>query len=329
MLGKDVSLACYADDLTTVVKNEADLEELISALRDFESLSGLKANPTKSEALLLGEFRRDGRIQDLGMKIVDKIKVTGIYLGQSMKELEHENYDQVIANIEARLAAWRERSLSLLGRILVAKAHGQSLVQYQLGSIELPAWAANAINKLLYKFIWRSRDIIPRAMLGRSYEEGGAKFQDIRDIATAASSQWIRRLATGKERTWDVLLMTDLEKLGGIQVLEEDMNLPKEKKRTLSYSYNAVILEAWKKIRSLPSLAEVDKEDEQILAQDWMQKELWWSNSITNAEGKGFCMRGLAASGLHKLADVIDNNGRVISTNAAIAQGLRPGLMLE
>ena len=72
----------------------------------------MMANPTKSEVVLTGGFNQNGRVKDLGFK------VTGIFLGLNMKQLEHENFDGVIANVEAKLADWKERKPSLLDKHL-------------------------------------------------------------------------------------------------------------------------------------------------------------------------------------------------------------------
>ena len=70
----------YADDTTGVLKDDASLKALLDVIEDFEKISGLKINTSKSECMGIGEAR--GRKGDFfGLKWPERpIKCLGVYL---------------------------------------------------------------------------------------------------------------------------------------------------------------------------------------------------------------------------------------------------------
>ena len=330
--GTDMSVSCFADDMTVLLGSEEDLTYLLNSLDEYKIISGLAINRAKSELMPLDNF--PGAMEDTGahgLKMVTSVKITGIHVGPDMRELEHANFDTPIANMEAKFAAWKDRQLSFLGRILVAKAHGQAMVQYQLGAIELPQWAATKINKIIYKFIWRSRDYIPRDMLGKEFREGGARFYDIRKVAAAAAFQWATRFAMFRGRAWETFLQADVDRLGGNEVLQGKMILSKLAKKNMHYSFNRVVFEAWGNLSGLPELPPPPPLAPPTHPEALANASPWWNPKVTDANGQTLAMRGLIRLGYHKIGMFYNNDelGHIVSTAQALEMGLSPALALE
>ena len=76
-----------------------------------------KVNEDKTEALLLGPASYD-TIPASGRPFVrDKIKLLGVVLSTDHSKVLDENYNPIVEKIHATLSRWRNRNLSLAGKI--------------------------------------------------------------------------------------------------------------------------------------------------------------------------------------------------------------------
>ena len=58
MLGKKYQKLClYADDMTCTLAHEKSAERVFQIMREFEKMSGLKLNKSKTQGLWLGKNR--------------------------------------------------------------------------------------------------------------------------------------------------------------------------------------------------------------------------------------------------------------------------------
>ena len=51
---KEIKILSSADDIKATLKSENDAKALLDHIKDYELISGLKINPTKTEGLWLG-----------------------------------------------------------------------------------------------------------------------------------------------------------------------------------------------------------------------------------------------------------------------------------
>ena len=51
-------LVMYADDVTLFLRDKADLENILSLIKDFSLISSLKINRNKTEAIWLGSLKQ-------------------------------------------------------------------------------------------------------------------------------------------------------------------------------------------------------------------------------------------------------------------------------
>ena len=65
-----------------------------------------------------------------GIKWPNTVKVLGIHFGHNKNELENLNIDSRINKIKCILNVWKQRNLSLKGRILIVKTFGVSQMLY-------------------------------------------------------------------------------------------------------------------------------------------------------------------------------------------------------
>jgi len=74
-----------------------------------------------------------------------------------------------VDDLEKKLAAWRWRKLSLLGRCLIPNTLGLSQILYLASMDDTPDKYASLIQSLPFQFLWKNKqDKIKRQVLYRS-----------------------------------------------------------------------------------------------------------------------------------------------------------------
>lgn len=123
----------------------------------------------------------------------DEVRLLGIKVCKNEKDMFEKNYEDKLENIEARLQAWSNRNLSLIGRIHIIKSLASSQLIYQWSIIQSPPESFfNELETKLYNFLWNSPvERIKRATIIAPYEEGGLKMIDSRIQEQELKIKWI------------------------------------------------------------------------------------------------------------------------------------------
>lgn len=92
-IGKnETKLLQYADNTTAVLSDIVLAQALFRLLADFEKLSGLVINPTKTEGMWIGSLK-ENKAKPLGIKWPDEpIKALGVYYSNDQKLLQEKNF---------------------------------------------------------------------------------------------------------------------------------------------------------------------------------------------------------------------------------------------
>ena len=116
----------FADDTTMFLKpTKKTLRRTLLTLNNFEEVSGLKINLSKTKAIWIGSnrFKQDGICHDLGLDWVHEFVALGIkYNVQDLSNITALNCADKLVEIDRLLANWNRRNLTLLGRITVVKS---------------------------------------------------------------------------------------------------------------------------------------------------------------------------------------------------------------
>jgi len=183
----------YADDITALCMNKEGIQAVISIYENVSKISGVKLNVAKTEIMIIGDENREVenlRIKFKGQKINIKtqeaVKVFGITFS-SNKELAYEaNIKERIIKMERQLNIWRQRNVSIEGKILLVKTFGLSQLIYSLKATYLKQEDIKKIEDICYKFIWNikpdsssARGRIRRETLQCKKEDGGLKAPNI------------------------------------------------------------------------------------------------------------------------------------------------------
>jgi len=183
----------FADDITAVCENIEGIQEIIDCYTEFTSYSGVKLNIPKTEILIIGKksssktvFKITSDTQEYTIHDQEKVKICGITFSNNSEIAYKENIQDKITKCERQLNIWRQRNLTLKGKILIAKTFGISQLVYSLQATEIKDVDLKRIEGIIYKFIWNikptsthSMGRLNREIMKSDYSDGGLKAPDI------------------------------------------------------------------------------------------------------------------------------------------------------
>jgi hypothetical protein len=287
--------------VTFFLKDMEGIKEAMKTLEDFGDLTGLHINKQKSEVMGMGCWTNNIELEDIGLKVVDAMKVTGIIICQDPDRQSKLNFEPIIDKTTKMLNAWKGRNLSIFGKVVAVKAHALSYMQFASSVIAVPDWVIKKMNKIIYSFVWGGPDKIKRVNAALKVEEGGINLPMLKDIITAAQVQWIKRKCKFPHRTWTVFIDIDLQKLGGQGVLIGGLH--KKLKLDKCLKYNQDIITAWIELSQNPGDDNVD---------DIKNVSLWQNRAITDAKNMPMYHPNLSKAGINHVGDLFDSDNKMI-----------------
>ena len=192
----ECKLSQYADDTTlTLDGTQESLERSFAILDKFSEVSGLRVNCEKTEALWIGSKKGSNQIicSDKNLKGAEgKVKALGVWFCIDCEESKKKNYEEKVHKVEDILNNWRNKRLTLIGKISVIKALAASQLVYGLSSTASCLKSLKETNNLLFKFLWDNKgDKIKRTEMIADYQDGGQKMLDIIEFNKALKISWI------------------------------------------------------------------------------------------------------------------------------------------
>jgi hypothetical protein len=196
----------FADDTTglTIFEYES-LSTIKKILIEFGNFSGLQCNVDKTVLMQIGSIRQPSQeILDLGFTLVDKIKILGMEIDQSLLNL-NENFENIHVCIKKIISYWKRYNLTLPGRINIAKSLLVSLINY-LGCFIMPHGnTLNGIQKSIDDFII-DKLRVARNRLYLPVDAGGLGCFKLDEFLTAQQCVWVIRAARSGRDNWRVNL---------------------------------------------------------------------------------------------------------------------------
>ena len=202
--GKEKKLTTFADDTSLFLNpSKKVLRKTLQTLSDFEQVSVLKINLSKTKAVWIGSerFRDDGICHDLKLDWVHNFTALGIkYDVRDLINITTLNCADKMNEIEKLLANWNKRNLTLLGRVTVVKSLALSKIVHFL--ISLPSPQKNflrEIDKKFYKFLWRQKPPkISKKTLEKDFKDGGLQMVNIEQFEHTLKAKWLKKNLTNK-----------------------------------------------------------------------------------------------------------------------------------
>ena len=180
----------FADDITVNLAATAENNRILNIiLTNFGLLSGLKVNNSKTKILI---FSTDAdTINSITVEatqnnylVVEELELLGFTVFRNTNNLIR-NWDKVIKNVRNKISLWKIFNLSIQGRIVVAKTHLISQVQYVGTILPLPREVKNNISEMIESFVQGSGKKLAKDKLYSRVEDGGLNLISLDPICKA------------------------------------------------------------------------------------------------------------------------------------------------
>ena len=138
-----ILLSLFGDDLALMMRlDQRSWDAALNEFQYFQKSTGLTVNYEKSVIYRLGSIRNTNAKFYSQRKVSwsDKsIKILRIQVTADKQELLNENYDPILAKVEATLQIWKTGHLSLYEKILIVNALIASLYIYKFAVLPAPS----------------------------------------------------------------------------------------------------------------------------------------------------------------------------------------------
>ena len=213
----EIKLVQYADDTAIFLNGSEDsLSATFDELGWFAKYSGLAPNISKCHAMWIGKmaYSTEKICPDLPLNWVTKLKLLGVVLKPDCKNMVDENVKLKKDSILRTIAMWKNRNLTLVGKITVVKSLLLSQITHLISSLPDPSEKLiNEISSILFTFIWGSkRNPLKRVRLCQPLSENGLSMIDISSYIKSLKIKWIKRLLIGNQHSsWYSIIPTNLQ----------------------------------------------------------------------------------------------------------------------
>lgn len=297
---KEIKCIQYADDSTFPLRDIRSLEKAIQIIENFGNVSGTKLNLSKTECIVLGEFRNilkeDTTIRNIKIN-TNTVKRLGIYIGHNEVECNEKNWLCKLREFEKILDSWRTRKLTLFGKCQIINSLIVSKLLYVATILENPDQTIfKQVNKIIFSFLWGKRERIKRKTLTRHISDGGIGITDFETKVKALKASWVSQLIQSNN---------DLNQLLNACIERYNVNI--------SYLLNTNITSAQDlNIKYLPNFYKevicafndgknIDRENIQF-------QNIWFNRNIT-FKGKTVFFPNWIKSGFKYVSDLFNSNG--------------------
>ncbi|KAK2385146.1 hypothetical protein QL285_072415 [Trifolium repens] len=210
-----VSHLQYADD--TICIGEATVENLWSLkaiLRGFEMTSGLKVNFWKSGlcGLNVTPIFMEMACNFLNCRLgTIPFKYLGLQIGANPKCVS--TWDPLLEHLRKRLFSWRNKYISLGGRIVLINAVLNSIPIFYLSFYKLPTSVWKKVVRIQREFLWggvkggKRISWVKWSVVCKERRKGGLGVRDIRLVNISLLSKWRWRLIQPERSLWKEILV--------------------------------------------------------------------------------------------------------------------------
>jgi exonuclease III len=215
----------YADD--TIFIGEACVENLWSMkaiLRWFELISGLKVNFSKSN--IIGVNVQNSFLEGAASFLHCKVRsLPFTYLGLPVGANPRcvNTWKPVLDAIENRLHSWKNKYVSLGGRVVLINSVLASIPIFYLSYMKLPSGVRKAIIRLQRNFLWGTsasgESKIPWVRWSdvcRPKKDGGLGVKDLKIFNLSLLAKWRWRLLAEDKPQWKLVLAAKYGSVGRI-----------------------------------------------------------------------------------------------------------------
>ena len=203
----------YVDDTFVCLENIRMTDECLSIIDEFGLATGSKLNHDKTIGLVMNNDNiADDETSNKVQLTLGPAKVLVVQVG---KNKDNNIWNSNIEKITKKLAMWKQRNLSLTGKVLIIKSLGISQLIYFSDYLTIGENDITKLEKILYDFLWDGKKsrirkeicVLPRTM-------GGIGMIDLRVALKVQRIKWIRRILKADENlAWTALPLKNFRSL--------------------------------------------------------------------------------------------------------------------
>ena len=199
---EELLITMFADNLGLILDFDRKVwEATTNELDDFQNKTGLVINYDKTVVYRLGSVRNSNAKFYSSQKLHwsdNPIKVLGVVITNNHEDRLTLNYSTLMPKIENILKMWKQRDLSLFGKIMIVNSLVMSLFIYKIAVLPMiPKCFINQLDLMIKDFIWKGgKPKIPTTIILGSKENGGAGLIDLRKKELAIKCQWGYKIQT-------------------------------------------------------------------------------------------------------------------------------------
>jgi len=127
----EIETTMYADDTTVFLSDTESINHLLKLLSQFKVVSGLVVNNSKTETMWLGKWKNRSDTPFNFNWPVDPICTLGVFFSYNTTKADKLNFDEKLRNMNKILNIWKNRKLTLIGKINIVKTSSFIKINFQ------------------------------------------------------------------------------------------------------------------------------------------------------------------------------------------------------
>ena len=133
--------------------------------------------------------------------LVNEIKILGVHYTRNVKLKADLNYKEILSKIKRLLGWWKQRDLTLFGKVHLLKTYALSKLNYVSSLIVVPKWVILEVERLSFEFLWNGKDRMKRNVVYQNYDDGGIRMTNYTLVVKSQRIMWLKRLIYGEKKT--------------------------------------------------------------------------------------------------------------------------------
>ena len=131
---------------------------------------------------------------------INEIKILGVHYTRNVKLKEDLNYKEILSKIKRLLGWWKQRDLTLFGKVHLLKTYALSKLNYVSSLIVVTKWVILEVEKLSFEFLWNGKDRVKRNVMYQNYDDGGIRMTNYTLFVKIQRIMWLKRLIYGEKK---------------------------------------------------------------------------------------------------------------------------------
>ena len=233
-----------------------------------------------------------------------KFKSLGIFFSTT-DDCVNDNIHPRLKKIRNVMNMWKERDLSIKGRITLIKSLMASQLTYIATVVKIPPDTMKSIDREIKSFMWRGRPPkVKWSVMCQPIERGGLGAVNIDSYIKSIRLSWLRRMLTDTDAKWRMILQQAIGHIALPDLLRGNLTYKFAERLRLPSFYCNIILE-YHRMKPVPR---------PNCAEDIQCQCLWYNVNIQIDSDTVF-FSGMYRQGIKYIGHIV-RNGELIDFNS-------------